>query len=275
MAKKKGSHNNTTQKVQGWSVREPVLRPDLANEPNRVNLDPTKFDNLIKRHGVKVHIFRSMYCPNVKSIDGGEHNIDCTLCNGSGFLDTRPITMDVFIQNQTLDQLHAVEGMHDGNTVMMSFPIGIELQYFTLIELCDHSEIFFQRIARSDGDLDRLKYKALRVNILIDQDGVEYFEGSDFKLNSNGDILWLQGKGPYTDTIYSIHYESRIQFRAIKAMHTNRFEQVKLSDGNIAQVKFPEQWMCTKEFLVRRQGTNGEDLLPNKIPHYEEETPEE
>lgn len=272
MAKKK-SHNNSTNKVNGWNVREPVIRPDRAPQ-NRVNLNPTDFDNLIKQHGVRVKVFRTLYCPNVKSIDGGEHNIDCDMCNGSGFLDVKPLCIDAFIQSQGLDQMHSVEGFADGNTVTISFPIGIELQYFNLVELEDHTEIFFQRIARSEGDIDRLKYKALRVNVVIDQDGIEYNEGTDFKLNGNGDILWKEDKGPLPETIYSIHYEARIQFRAIRALHTNRFEQVQI-DGKIAQVKFPEQWICTKEFLVKRQGFNGEELLPNPIPNYEEETPED
>lgn len=269
----KNSHNNSTKKTQGWNVKEPVIRNDLV-PTERVNLNPTAFDTLIKQHGVRVKIYRSMYCPNVKSVDGGEHNIDCDMCNGSGFLDVRPLCADVYMQSQTLEQMAGVEGFADGNTVTITFPIGIEIQYFTLIELEDHTEIFFQRVARSSGEVDRLKYKALRVNVLIDQFGVEYYEGKDFKLNANGDIVWTSGKGPDSETIYSIHYEAKIQFRAVRALHTNRFEQVKV-DGQIAQVKFPEQWICTKEFLVRRQGFNGEELLPNPIPKYTEETPTE
>lgn len=271
--KKKTGHNNTTQLAPGWNVREPIERADLAPE-ERVNLDPEACDRLIKQHGVRVKVYRSLYCPNVKSIDGGEHNIDCQMCNGSGFMDLKPLCMDVVIQNQALEKLHHVEGFVDGNTVAITFPIGIEIQYFTLIELLDHSDIFFQRVARSQGDVDRLKYKALRINVLIAQDGVEYFEGTDFKLNDNGDVVWKDGKGPLPGTIYSTHYEANIQFRATRAVHANRFDQV-LNEGKIAQVKFNEQWICTKEFLVRRQGFNGEELLPNPIPNYSEETPEE
>ena len=267
-------HNKTTKKVQGWNVREPFVRDDLASQ-ERVNLNPDSFDKLIKQHGVQVKVFRTVYCPNVKSIDGAEHNVDCDMCNGSGFLDIRPLCIEVFIQGQSLEQLHASEGFSDGNTVSITFPIGIELQYFTLIELMNHSEIFFQRIARSEGDIDRTKYRALRVNVLIAKNGVEYFEGTDFKLNANGDIVWKDGKGPLPGEIYSINYEANIQFRAIKALHTNRFEQVKVNNGQIAEMKFPEQWVCTKEFLVKRKGFNGEELLPNPIPGYKEETPED
>lgn len=271
---KRQSHNDNTNKIPGWNVSEPKLVKDPSSF-ERVNLKPPAFDRLIKQHGVQVHVHRTMYCPNVKSIDGGEHEIDCPMCNGSGFMDVKPLKVFAFIQNQTLEQRHGVEGFADGNTVAITFPIGVELQYFTLIELCDHSEIFFQKVVRSEGTNDVLKYKALRVNVLIDKSGVEYTQGLDFVLNDLGNIVWKEGKGPESGTIYSVHYEARIQFRAVRSLHTNRFEQIRQEGGVVAQVKMPEQWLCTKEFLVRRRGFNGEELLPNAIPGYDEGTPDE
>ncbi len=265
---KKIGHNNTTQLAQGWQVREPVFGPETDSQ-ERINLEPLAFDRLIGQHGVNVRVFRTLYCPNVKSIDAGEHNIDCDMCQGSGFLDLKPLCIKAVIQNQALEKMQHVEGFVDGNTVVITFPIGIELQYFTLIELSDFSEVFFQRLAKSPTNVDRIKYKALRINVLIDQYGVEYFQEKDFSLNANGDLLWKEGKAPESKTILSIHYESKIQFRATRALHNNRFEQVKI-EGKIAQLKMPEQWICSKEFLVRRKGFNGEELLPNPIPHYDE-----
>lgn len=270
----KTDHNKNTKKVSGWNVTPAKVRPEITSL-ERVNLNPEAFDRLIEQHGVNVKVYRTMFCPNVKSIDGGEHETDCTLCNGSGWMDVKPINTIAFIQSQSQDPKHAVEGFHDGNTVYISFLRNIELQYFTLIELCDHTEIFYQRVVRSASNIDNLKYKALRVNVIVDQFGNEYTEGPDFKLNDNGSIVWKENRGPQEGDIYSIHYECKIQFRAIKALHTNRFEQVRDDTGNIARVKMPEQWICTKEFLVRRKGYDGEYLNENTIPYYTEETPEE
>lgn len=267
-------HNKNTKKISGWNVTPAKIKPE-TNSLERVNLNPDAFDRLIEQHGVNVKVHRTMFCPNTKSIDGGEHEIDCPLCNGSGWLDVKPINTIAFIQSQSQDPKHAVEGYHDGNTVYISFLRNIELQYFTLIELCDHTEIFYERVARSLTSIDRLKYKALRVNVIIDQNGAEYTEGPDFKINDNGDIVWRDNKGPQPEDIYSIHYECKIQFRAIRALHTNRFEQVVDDSGQVARVKMPEQWVCTKEFLVRRKGYNGEFLKENPIPGYLDETPEE
>lgn len=253
-------------KPQGWNQKPPV---QLAAKPTggRVDIDPQKFEQLLQEKGVRVKVYRTVFCPNVKSIDGGEHNIDCDLCNGSGFLDTRPLCTVAFIQNQTLEKLPFVEGMVDGNSVAATFPMGVELQYFTLVELEDFTEIYFQRVKRQEGDIDVLKYKAHRVNLCIDQYGKEYFQDNDFCIDPNGSIKWNPNKGPNPGDIYSIHYEASVQFRAVRAMHTNRFTQylTKKGGGGSVHVKLQEQWLLQKEYLVKRKDKDGNEILPNLI----------
>lgn len=261
-------HNNNTKNIQGWNVKNPVTHDDLAPQ-SRVDLDPKAFDDLIKQKGVRLKVFRSLYCPNVKSIDGGEHNVDCDMCNGSGYLDVRPIKTLGFIANQSLDKERDVAGDVDGNSVMITLPTGIEMQYFTLIELLDFTDIYYQRVVRSTTNIDNLKYFGQRVNVIVDSNGIEYFPQTDFCL-FQGNIKWATGKGPAQDVIYSIHYEANVQFRAVKAIHVNRFSQVKSPEG-ILHLKFPENWLCVKEFLIRRKDINGADILPNPIPGYEDE----
>ena len=269
-------HNDSTKKIQGWNVVEAKQLDDLDPQ-ERVDLDVDKFARLLKQKGVRVKVYRSMYCPQVKSIDGSEHEIDCQLCNGSGYIDLHPINTLGFIQNQDLEKIQLPEGWVDGNSVSATFPIGIELQYFTLVELLDFNDIFYEKIVRSNGDMDRLKYRAQRINVLFDQNGVEWFCGRDFKLNDQGDLLWKNNKGPDPQTIYSIHYEYPVRFRAITAQHVNRFTQIKTVEGSggVKHMKLPEQWMLTKEFLVLRRDKDGKELLSNPIPGYDEETPSE
>lgn len=187
----KYGHNVTTQKKEGWSVPEPKVRPE-SNSFNRVDLDPSKFDLLIQQKGMMCRVYRTTYCPNVKSVDGAEHEIDCTICNGSGFIDFDPICTYVFIQHQELDKLPQIEGFVDGNTVMMTFPIGVEMQYFTKIELHDQRQVFPQRVLRNpDSLIDVLKYPACAVNGLIGKTGTRYYQGIDFELDLNGNVKWL------------------------------------------------------------------------------------
>jgi len=267
-------HNDETKSLQAWDVVEAVDLGDLDSK-ERIDLDVDDFARVLKQKGVRMKVYRTMYCPAVKSIDGGEHEIDCTMCNGSGYLDVHPICTYGFIQNQTLEKTQLPEGWYDGNSVFVTFPIGIELQYFTLVELHDFTDIYFQRVVRSASETDRLKYTAKRINVLIDQNGIEYYQEQDFGLSQYGDIVWRSGKGPASETVYSIHYEAPVRFRAVTAMHVNRFTQVKTNDkGKVRHLKLPEQWLLTKEFLVLRRDKNGEEILENPIPGYSEETPE-
>ena len=260
------SNDPKKPKPQGWDAKKNTIIP-AKYSPTKVDISVEDFEKLLRDQGVRVRVFRTTFCPNVKSIDGAEHNIDCDICNGSGFLDARPIETYAFIQNQVLEKMPFVEGMVDGNSVAVTFPTGIELQYFTLMELCDFQQPFFQRVKRQQGQVDVLKYRASQINLCVDQNGTEYFADADFELDDNGSILWKSNKGPDPDTIYSVHYEAAVQFRAVRAMHANRYAQVyqNKNGGEAVFVKLPEQWMLSKEFLVKRKDRDNNEILPNMI----------
>ena len=252
-------------KIEGWHVKEDVLLP--RNETagfKKSNLTHTDFDGLVLAQGVRVKLYRTAFCSNVKSVDGAEHEIDCPLCKGSGWLDKHPITTWAFLQTQTLEDSVFAEGIYDGNTVSATFLRGVEVQYFTLIELCDFTDIFYQRVKRQEGTLDVLDFPALRVNFITAQDGIDYFEGIDYCLDPNGNIKWKAGKGPFENQIYSIHYEAAQRYRAQKAMHVNRYANIDVKGGAL-HTKMNEQWMIHKEFFAERTDQNGDVIPPNKI----------
>ena len=251
-------HNSTTQHQEGWNVKESKLLPETQPQ-GRVDLRPADFDKLLEQKGTRVKVFRTMYCPNVKSADGAEHEIDCQLCSGMNYIDLDCIECKAFVQNQDLQRIMTEGGDVDGNTVLMTFPIGVELQYFTRIELVDFTENYYQRVLRKPGsNIDVLKYKACRVNAVVDKNGAKYYQQQDFDIDQNGNVKWLttgSARKPVDNLIYSIHYETHIQYRAVKAMHVARFTQWRTNEG-IEHIKMPEQWMVTKEFLLRRRDIN-------------------
>jgi len=260
-------------KPPGWNPKAnaEIPKTQIGTPKGAVSFIPENFDKLILQQGMRVKVYRTMLCPNVKSIDGGEHEIDCKLCNGNGFVDSHPIQTMSIIQSQELEKVHKAEGYWDGNSVAMTFARGIELQYFTLVELCDFTDIFFERVKRQQGPVDVLKYKVCRVNVLMDKSGKFYQADTDFDLDPNGCIRWKAGRGPDPGTIYSIHYEAALQFRAIRAMHVNRFVQDGRKSANVTMTKMPEQWMLQKEFLVKRRDKAGNELSPNLIRDPDEE----
>ena len=115
--------------------------------------------------------------------------------------------------------------------------------------------------------VDNLKYDCKRVNVIIDKEANQYHQDIDFRLTPQGNIQWgLSFHQPSNDNIYSVHYESVIQYRATSAMHINRFAQVPdRSTGLVAQVKMPEQWMLQKEFLIVRRDEYGNEIKKTGI----------
>ena len=270
----KYGHNQTTKKQKSWDVKDPKVATD-PNPKQRVDLQVGDFDILLQQKGVNFLIYRTSYCPNVKSIDGAEHEIDCPLCNGSGWIDVNPIKTPGYIQSQEIERLMDGQGgQHDGNSVFITFPIGVELQYFTLVQLCDFTQIYFQRVLRKPGSLiDILKYKACRVNFIKDKNNVDYYQDQDFKIDPNGNIAWLARK-PADNLPYTINYECHVQFRATRAMHTSRFTQYRgPGEATVEYMKMPEQWLFTKEFLVRRKDlVSGNDLVPGPFGNWQNTT---
>jgi hypothetical protein len=255
--------------VIGWNPKPIPVLPG-KNVTGKVNLQTEKFDDLIDQQGVRVKVYRTSFCPRVKSIDGAEHEIDCPLCHGEGFVDRYCLETWAFIQTQSLEKIAQPEGMVDGNTVSATFQKGVELQYFTLVELLDFTEIFYERIKRQDGLTDVLKYPAVRINLLMDADGKEYFEGIDFQLDPNGNIRWIANRNPGRGVTYTINYETNIRFRAVRAVHNNRFAQIS-KDGQTHLIKMHEQWMLQKSYLVTRTDLAGQVIQPNKIRDADEE----
>jgi hypothetical protein len=258
MSKKR---NNTP----GWVQKSEYLQTvDVAFTDKKQSLNPDELDRVVKQHGVPVRIYRSMYCPNVKAVDSADHQVDCKLCNGSGIIDIKPLESTAYFHSNSFNPKVGPEGNHDGNVLMATFLRGIEIQYFTLVEL-DIPDVFYQRIKRQLANIDMLKYPALQVNAIIDSNGKEYYEGNDFSLDPTGNISWISGRGPMLNTIYSVHYHARVQFRATKAIHKNRFISVKTKSNQIQVVKVNEAWEMTREFHPRLRDLNGNILPKNDI----------
>lgn len=233
----------------------------------RVNLNPEDFDKLIETHGVRINAYKTVLCPNVKKVDTMEHEIDCTLCNGNLFVDRYPTEGYVFLQSQKIEKMFNVEGVFDDQMVLGSFVRGLYLQYFAKIELLDFTTTFYEIIQRQIGNIDRLKYKALLVNYILDKNGIEYQQDKDFIITTDTkDIQWLSGNRPAQNVTYSIHYEYLLTFRVLRALHVNRFSQFGTSASTtVDPVEHSQQWVMKRDYLITKEDIAGAPISSNKI----------
>jgi hypothetical protein len=237
------------------------------------NIDYKDLNSFIWDQGVRIKVYKTLFCARVKSIDGSEHEINCPICNGSGFIDVSPTETVAAIQNQIRsnninpDQIGTA---WEEQTAFMTFLSGIELSYYTRIELMDYTNVYKQLVQRQvDTNIDRLQFKATSVDYLIDYDGIIYIPGNDFIVDRNGDIEWLIGTGtkkPADKKIYSIHYNTLVAYRAIEAVHCDRFGSDGIKKDHLEVIEYPQMWKIKKLYLFHHEDSeSGAKLNPNKL----------
>lgn len=240
------------------------LTPNDGNGYKKVYLRPDDFDTMIEGQGIRVRVYKTLLCPNYKKIDDGVHELDCKICYGKNFIDRDPLETWAYISNQSDLKKVEVSGLYDDETVSATFKRDVELFYFARVELLDYTTINNELIQRQDGEIDRLRYSAFKVNYLIDKNGIEYVSGQNFILDPNGDIKWT-GTRPIRGMVYSVYYDYAVTFRAVTAKKINRFGQDKYNKPVSQAVEYMQAWNLKRDILVQRKDIDGSPLFTNRI----------
>ena len=209
-----------------------------------------------------------------------DHDLNCTVCDNNMIDFDCEETIALF-QQQDYHEMFQVQGTFHVDEVVVSFLSGKTLQLFTRVELLDFQEDFFELVQRQDfatTAIDVLKYKACQVVGLFTVAAnvrTEYHEGADFTLDQNGSIKWVGTHRPADRQVYSIYYRYHPVYRAIKAVHRDRFSQYNLRPdaieapkktvGQNTYVKMPETWVLKRDYLIRRKKKDGTVIGVNEL----------
>ena len=241
-------------------------------------IDVGKLNQEVKDLGVRIRVWRSTVCPNMKSIESMDHDINCTVCNNN-MIDFGCFESVGMIQQQDLVEQFKLTGTFSMDEALMTFLSGVTLHIFAKIEILDFTEDFFALIQRQEAPNtnDKLKYaacKVLAVFTVLNNVKTEYYEGSDFKIDQNGNIQWVGTHKPADKQVYTIYYKHHPVFRAVRAMHRNRWSQFnnrvsqidpaipkKTVDGR-TYVKLPDAWILKRDYLIERRDVQNA-LIPD------------
>jgi len=251
--------------------------PDNINylpKQARPAIDVKAMNTLVFNLGVKCRIYTTVPCPNVKSIDGAEHELSCPLCKGKQLYDSDSYVESIvgFLgqdRNQEFNQQN-IGSLYEEGSASATFIAGINLTYYTKIELPDFSKPFYQLVQRQQGAVDILRYRAKdTVTLLVDKNGKIYQQDTDFEINADGWIKWLPtssgAKRPTKGTIYSIHYHAIVTLRAMSAMHAGRWSADSNKRDYTENVEYSEQWKLQLDYLVVHEDGTGKKLEVNQI----------
>ncbi len=246
-------------------------------KPLSQGVNPDRLDQLIRDLGVRVRVYKSTLCPNMKSLESLDHNVNCKVCNNN-MIDFCPKETLALFQQQDLVEQYKLQGTFSMDEILVSFLSGQTLGHMSKVELLDFQEDFFELVQRQEGvNVDQLKYPACKILGVFTATATtttQYHADVDFKINVNGNIEWIGAHKPTDRQIYSIYYQHHPVFRAIKAVHRDRYSQYNLRPGDIQSqkvsvggktyVKLPETWILKRDYLLERRDRNGNPLPQNE-----------
>lgn len=136
----------------------------------------------------------------------------------------------------------------------------------------------YQKVEYKPKHEDFLQFPAKEVSILQDSRGIDYVEGRHFKINSKGNIEWVDGqKNPGIDPdtgrgrLYGIRY-TYLAFWYISQL-LNEVRMTNTSDSS-SPARLPYQAMIQREY-VYHQRTRGEAEAVNTVTPRTQEPPTE
>lgn len=231
------------------SVKAPSSVYEVLMPHEAVAMEPAAFDAFINNNGVRLIHFRAMPCPVGlgEPTDIRRTHDDHSGCSAGFIYQAIGRVTCLFLSNQT--QIRKLDaGFVDGSSVSVTLPrfYDFDAKRRVLVRPYDRFYLEEENITsaatnlmqrRQDGRSDRPSYPALKVHLLIDSDGVGYFQGVDFALDA-GDINWLPGKGPAAGKVYSIYYEYQPYYYCDRLVHEIRVVPSRdFVDGNLVKTE--------------------------------------
>lgn len=239
------------------------------------HFDDNWYNKLVATHGIRVRLERTTICPNfIGNVDSMQHDPNCVMCE-NGVVHFGDIECWAVYQQNPLTKAFYREGIFNPGQALMTFPSITEdkkepiiVAYFDRVTLLDQEERFQQLINKSEGDVDLLRYKTLKVLHCVDRRGNEYSEGSHFKINSDGNIEWLPGaKRPNYNTqegigeVFSISYIFRPVYRVLDILHEGRYSQKFVGQGR-EPTRFPQTVLIKKDYYITKKDVRGTPFKP-------------
>jgi len=236
------NHKNSGGGPKSRTSRDPHGIQAINSVPEyQVSFDPSAFDNLLATHGIRVKHFRAIPDPTGMASKGDTHDVLGIRQSSDGFIYKEIGCVQVLLQSNNTTVDVAGEGTLSFASAYMTMPrfyensenpiIASPWDRFFISDI-EIRVINMQYIEASSIGTDRLQYPATCVEHLIDANGIEYFEGTDFNITPDGHIQWLTQKRPGWNptvnrgTVYAIRYRYQPFFVVSKLVHEIRYAQV-------------------------------------------------
>jgi len=230
-----------------------------------IGMNPVPFEKLIRSKGIRMVHQKPIPCPNQHTLNGGDHDPNCTLCY-NGFVYYGQKEFIGALTGNSLNKQFGMNGTFDMDQATIVVPAKdengneMDFQYFDQILIPDFTVRVYQRVQASQTGVDRLHFPATSVDMVMGSDGTIYKVGVDCVINDRGMLEWISPNRPgynlLTDSgeIYSVNYYTKPTLTIVGMPHQLRVTQTKDKDGKTIQNRFPQLIVVRKDFVPYQSG---------------------
>jgi hypothetical protein len=227
--------------------------------PN-ITLNPDTFEFLIKSQGIRMFHSKPTPCPYVRDVKGIDHDPACNFCHNGYLYYGEKEFVGVIMANQNNRKFMA-SGTWDYDQSQVIIPTiyadgtQMDVQIFDQLTVDQGPIRYYQRVEHSQTGIDRLHFRPISIDNIIDNSGYQYVPGVDFIINSEGRVQWISDKRPGWDValdsgvIYSIVYYIKPVLTIIDLPHQLRTVQTADPGGNNVQARFPQLAVVRKDYI--------------------------
>lgn len=229
------------------------------------------FDQLLNQRGVRVIHERAAPCPNMLTTDNNSHDPDCLFCDNNGMLHYGPTEIFGTFSGNSIQKTFEAHGVWEIGSAVMTFPTeyadGTQADFNTFDRLTfpDFTVRLWElkEYEPRPGNVQSLRYEVQKVDYACSiTNGVQKFYelGTDFNINSDGNIEWIPGKTPWYDEatghgeVIAWSFYAHPVYLVMQNLRELRITQ-ELIDGQKVARRLPQQVLVKRDFLPYRAET--------------------
>ena len=247
------------QSVTSTPSPMPIYLPDPS-------IKGVSFDQLLNQRGIRFIHNKAVPCPNILTVDNNAHNPECEFCDDSGILYYGETELWGVFSGNSIEKTFEAHGVWEVGTAVVTFPTEdaagnqVDFNTYDKLTIPDFTVRMWEmkEYEPRQGGKQELRYPIQKVEYASSiRNGVQkfYVQGTDFNVDSDGNIVWVSGREPYYDTA-SEHGEVIIWsfyahpvYVVVQSLRELRITQ-ELVNGQKVAKRLPQQVLVRRDFMV-------------------------
>lgn len=261
----------------------PTTSPTSTPSPMPIFLpDPSikgqSFDQLLSQRGIRMIHRKAIPCMNVKSTEFDAHQPDCPFCDDSGIIYYESREIWGIFSGNSIEKTFEAHGVWEVGTAVVTmpttYPDGSQADFNTYdrLEIPDQTVRLWELKGYEPraGNIQDLRYPIEKVEYASSiTDGIQkfYTQGIDFNIDTDGAVVWIDGKQPTYNSnlergeVVGWAYFAKPVYVVLQSLRELRITQ-ELVNGVKTAIRLPQQILVRRDFMVG----SGEKIANPTVP---------